>query len=234
MIHLNMKKKPTLQKTTGFTLVELLVVITIIAVLAAVSFSLATKMKKKGEAAKFVQNMRQIGAMMGVYSADNSLKIPALKAASTPAGTVDEVIWHEALMFLAYPDVDRTKIKWDVAWWEANKPFMRNPVMTATSKPKSFQPWYNGYAYNYQITARLGGYNESISPPLASFSDPSRTPLVVPFWNNRYGPADVSGKDMKSFLMENKMSVLFVDGHVETMSTSEYLSKKLDDMPKKP
>jgi len=229
-----MKKRTSLQKIPGFTLVELLVVIVIIATLAAITFSVANKMKKKGEAAKSVQNMRQIGAMMGVYSADNSLKIPALKAASTPAGTADEVLWHEALLFLAYPDVNRAKIKWDIPWWEANKPFMWNPVMTATSKPKKFSPWFNGYAYNYQITARLGGWNDSISPNLASFSDPSRTPFVVPFWNTRYSPADVSGNDMKSFLTDNKMSVLFVDGHVETMTTREYFSRKLDDMPKRP
>jgi len=39
---------------------------------------------------------------------------------------------------------------------------------------------------------------------------------------------------MKSFLIEDKMPVLFIDGHVENMTTREYLSKRLDDMPKRP
>lgn len=229
-----MTKKHTLQKTAGFTLVELLVVITIIAVLAAVAFTLGPKMKKRGEFAKSVQNLRQIGSMMGVYSSDNSLKIPALKVAADPLGPVEEVLWHEALLFLAYPDVDKTKIKWDTSWWDANKPFLRNPLMTATSKPKAFKPWFNGYSYNYRITANLGGFSESFSPPLTSITDPARTPFVVPFWNTRYTPADVAGADMKSFLVDNKMSVLFVDGHIEAMTTREYLSRKLDEMPKKP
>ncbi len=234
MISLNMKKNPALKKNTGFTLVELLVVIVIIAALAAVAFTMTTRMKRRSEAAKSIQNMRQIGSMVGVYSADNSLKIPALKVAGDPPGGAGEVLWHEALLFLAYPDVDRTKIKWDTAWWDTNKPFMRNPVMTATSKPKAFRPWFNGYSYNYQITAKLGGYNESISPSLSSFSDPARTPFVVPFWNTRYTTADVSGNDMKNFLQDGKMSVLFVDGHVESIAPSEYLSRKLDELPKKP
>lgn len=229
-----MKKNHPFQKTPGFTLVELLVVIVIIATLAAISFSVATRMKKKGESAKSVQNMRQIGALVGVYSADNSLKIPASEVKLDPAGTTGDVIWHEALLYLAFPDVDKSKIKWGVSWWNSTRPFMRNPVMTATSKPRAFSPWFCGYAYNYQITARLGAYNESFSPSLGAFSDPARTPLVVPFSNRFYKASDLTGADMKSFLVDNKMPVLFVDGHVETMPPSEYLSRKLDDQPRKP
>jgi len=231
---LNMKKNHTLQRTGGFTLVELLVVITIIAALAAVAFTVGPRMKRRADAAKSTQNMRQIGAVAGVFSADNSMKLPALVLPSVPAGTTAEVLWHEGLLFLTYPDVDKSKIKWDTAWWNTNNPFMRNPVMTATSKPKPFKPWFNGYSYNYRITANLGAYSESFMPALASISDPARTPFVVPFWNTRYSPADVAGADMKSFLVDNKMSVLFVDGHVENMTPSEYLSRKLDEMPRKP
>ncbi|MBC8128673.1 MAG: type II secretion system protein [Gloeobacteraceae cyanobacterium ES-bin-144] len=230
-----MKQKPSsLRPTLGFTLVEMLVVITIIASLAAIAFTVGPKMKKRGDSAKSIQNMRQIGAMVGVYTADNSMKIPALKVESVPPGGVEDVLWHEGLLFLAYPDVERSKIKWDTAWWNANQPFLRNPVMTATSKPKAFKPWFNGYAYNYQITAKLGNYKEDFSPSLSSISEPERTPFVVPFWNTRYGTGDISGTDMKSFLVDKKMSVLFVDGHVEAMTPKDYLARKLNEMPKKP
>jgi prepilin-type N-terminal cleavage/methylation domain-containing protein/prepilin-type processing-associated H-X9-DG protein len=229
-----MKTNPRLKNRQAFTLVELLVVIVIIAALAAITFSLAARMKKKGEAAKSIRNLRQIGTMTGVYAADNSMKIPALKGASNPPGSVDEVLWHEALLFMAYPDVDRAKIKWSTPWWKSNKPFLMNPLMTDTSRPKAFSPWFNGYAYNYQITARLGAYDEGVSPSMASFSEPTRTPFVVPYWNTRYATKDIAGNDMKSFLVDNRMSVLFVDGHVENMKPDEYLSRKLDDMPKRP
>jgi prepilin-type N-terminal cleavage/methylation domain-containing protein/prepilin-type processing-associated H-X9-DG protein len=229
-----MKKNRTRQTNVGFTLVELLVVITIIAALASVAFTLGPKMKRRGEAAKSIQNMRQIGAMVGIYSADNSLKLPASQVKLDPPGGIGDVIWHEALLYLAYPDVDKSKIKWDIPWWNSTQPFMRNPVMTATSKPRAFKPWFCGYAYNYQITARLGGYDDNFSPSLASFPEPARSPLVAPFSNRFYKASDLAGADMKAFLVDNKMPVLFVDGHVENMSPSEYISRKLDDMPKKP
>jgi len=229
-----MKKHAALPKNAGFTLVELLVVMAIIAVLASVAFTMGPKMKKRGEAAKSIQNMRQIGAMAGIYCADNSMKLPASEVKLDPAGTIGDTIWHEALLYLAYPDVDKSKIKWDIPWWNSTQPFMRNPVMTATSKPRAFKPWFCGYAYNYQITAKLGGYNDNFSPPLASFSEPARTPLVAPFSNRFYKASDLTGADMKAFLVDNKMPVLFVDGHVESMSPSEYVSRKLDEMPKKP
>ena len=60
----------------AFTLVELLVVITIVAVLAAVLFSLATNVRKKASSAISVANLRQVGAAIASYAGDNSTTLP--------------------------------------------------------------------------------------------------------------------------------------------------------------
>jgi prepilin-type N-terminal cleavage/methylation domain-containing protein len=56
----------------AFTVVELLVVITIIAVLAALLFSLSSRMQNKASSAISVSNLRQIGAAIAAYATENS------------------------------------------------------------------------------------------------------------------------------------------------------------------
>jgi prepilin-type processing-associated H-X9-DG protein len=38
---------------------------------------------------------------------------------------------------------------------------------------------------------------------------------------------------MKDFLIDGKVPILFVDGHVETISPKDYMARKLDDLPRK-
>jgi prepilin-type N-terminal cleavage/methylation domain-containing protein len=72
-----MKTQKTSQNSrAAFTLVELLVVITIVAVLAGLLFPLATGMQKKASSAISVANLRQIGAAIGAYAADNNSTLP--------------------------------------------------------------------------------------------------------------------------------------------------------------
>ncbi len=55
----------------GFTLIELLVVIAIIAILAAILFPVFLSVKKRGQAAQCISNMRQIGIAHGMYMDDD-------------------------------------------------------------------------------------------------------------------------------------------------------------------
>lgn len=62
----------------AFTLIELLVVIAIIAILAALAFPLANRMIAAGHTGKATANLRQIGALMASYTADNNNCLPVL------------------------------------------------------------------------------------------------------------------------------------------------------------
>ena len=56
----------------GFTLIEILVTITIIISLAGMTFMVASRAKQSALAAKTINNLREIGACSGLYMAENN------------------------------------------------------------------------------------------------------------------------------------------------------------------
>lgn len=245
-----MKRKPTsIRPSAGFTLVELLVVIVIIGALAALAMTMTGKMKTRADAAKSVMNMRQIGSAVGVYMADNSNNLPAgREEAQDASGTwVEGLHWHQNLLLLTNPGMDLEKMR-DEAWWNANKPFVKNPLANANSLPKPFMPWWPGYALNLQIVSNLGlgggdwkaggGGPQTKRVNLSMIPEPQKTPLVSPRGDWLYYTNDLLEAGIKGFLVDGKLPILFVDGHVETMTPNEYVlprpkGRDLGNFPKK-
>jgi prepilin-type N-terminal cleavage/methylation domain-containing protein len=78
-----MKSHPS--RLPGFTLVEMLVVITIIVVLATLSFTGVTQFIKRAAAVKDTSTLRQISTCINMYAADNNDLVPGpLFAGQTP------------------------------------------------------------------------------------------------------------------------------------------------------
>jgi prepilin-type processing-associated H-X9-DG protein/prepilin-type N-terminal cleavage/methylation domain-containing protein len=67
---------PSRSRLSAFTLVELLAVIAILAILMALLFPALGKMHEKTNTTKCVGNLRQIGALVGIYVADNDGYLP--------------------------------------------------------------------------------------------------------------------------------------------------------------
>lgn len=75
--------------TRGFTLIELLVVIAIIAILASLAMPAVGPMIERGRSAKCAGNLRQIGAAVQQYVAENDYRFPAIE--TTPPSLPPEV-----------------------------------------------------------------------------------------------------------------------------------------------
>jgi prepilin-type N-terminal cleavage/methylation domain-containing protein len=91
----------------GFTLVELLVVITIIVVLAAVGFPTMSKMRASADQTKCMEQLREWGVILGTYASENDGKVEFSRW--EPIGT-DPTRVSVYLPYMTSSDVDVTTI----------------------------------------------------------------------------------------------------------------------------
>ena len=83
-------------RTSAFTLIELLTVIAVIGILAAILIPVIGNVRQKADEATCLNNLRQIGAAMGLYQSDHKGVFPAAVEDWTgPAG--QRGLWFEQL-----------------------------------------------------------------------------------------------------------------------------------------
>ena len=127
-------------KRTGFTLVEILVVIAIIGVLAALLFGVYSRVREKGRSASCQSNLRQIALAMQQYVGDNDGVFPPIFV------TVDK-------------DTPNSK---SYDWDELINPYIKSRAIFYCPTNKAESSWVYtggnvaGYAYNFLDLNRWG------------------------------------------------------------------------------
>lgn len=71
-----MMKTDRPRNTSGFTLIEVLVVITIIVILVAIAVPVLGSVRKKASSVHSISNLRQIASSMGMYANDHANRLP--------------------------------------------------------------------------------------------------------------------------------------------------------------
>jgi len=226
-----MTQRLSLRLRGGFTLIELLVTLLATALLASLIFSVSSSVLAQSRQAQCLAHMRQLGAVLLQYPADNNGSlIPALADTSSSGGTP----WYSILDTLGVlPGKPTTAGTWngrknsimvcparkDAPLWNGN-----SAGATLHFGMNQFPGFLNrtgkaGTAYEAQYGARYG------SPKLARIVQPGRTMLIGEVTQTYNVQTTESDKNAYMHPQVGAgMNLIFYDGH------GEYFKGRLPDL----
>jgi prepilin-type N-terminal cleavage/methylation domain-containing protein/prepilin-type processing-associated H-X9-DG protein len=212
------RMKPNFKTTIGFTLVELLIVIAIIAILAALLFPVLSTAKAKARRTTCLNNLRQINAGLRMYSDDSGDKTPS---AGSPTVRTYRQFMKSYVGLEGQPSERDTLFACPAdLFYYSDVAYVPQSYHAQTNSEFSSY-WFNGgnlqpttNSHNRPQRPGIAGRN------LASIKNPDKTVLIAesaafwPFsWHEPRRRTQVWWQD--AAYNDSKNMVSFVDGHVK-------------------
>jgi len=221
-------------KRRGFTLIEILLVIAIIAVLAAILFPVFASVREKGRQISCVSNLHQLGLAVQLYAQDSDDILPL---GGDPIDTQTELwkiaasgkYWALAQQLPPLPKVLGPYAAGNGVWRCPSDTGFDVPDLDGEIALPAHPSSYEAYGCSYSYHTGLAFRQETIAG-MASY-DPqlpytehgaSEINLLWDMSGDWHGRNDASGK---------RFNVLMGDGHVKAMTydaLSETFQRKLD------
>jgi prepilin-type N-terminal cleavage/methylation domain-containing protein len=209
-----MERRPVSSRRGAFTLIELLVVIAIIAILAGMLLPALAKAKERGQRAKCLSNLRQVGIASTMYAGENDDRFIPADGGRQPIAT----------------DVNTSLKAWETVGLNINT--NANVIWTCPNRPTLPAPnrndtrqWGLGYQYYGGVTNWTNNKRPtapSASPIKASTAKPTWM-LAADFvckwdgkWFDPLTPADSGFANLQAHKARNGLpeggNQVFVDG----------------------
>ncbi|OGV50325.1 MAG: hypothetical protein A2017_15265 [Lentisphaerae bacterium GWF2_44_16] len=209
-----------------FTLVELLIVISIIAILAAMLLPALKKARQKGQEIICRSNEKQIGTAFEMYGGDNNGCAPPYSAA-VYAG-YDDILWSTWIWPYIYGEKENASLGVPGYKNQYKNHLRRGTVFYCPSwdgKPDTDHTnWYCSYGYNFCFAPGLSGVHFTKSPKnWKALVKPSMISMVMDSSASQayYGETIYIQRGARH--IGNSVNVLYADLHAGT--------KKYVDIP---
>lgn len=159
----------------GFTLIELLVVIAIIAILAGLLLPALSKAKAKGAQVYCLNDLKQLGYGMTMYTGDNNDVFPGTASRGTYGYHKEDWIYWRTNTAL-YPSINQSPIAAHLGTMASN--LFRCPLDKDNSERKPLDDGANG-AYNYSYSLNSHDLQGGGNPGMASIFDSGAHPFKL-------------------------------------------------------
>ncbi|MEM7145763.1 MAG: prepilin-type N-terminal cleavage/methylation domain-containing protein [Verrucomicrobiota bacterium] len=113
----------------GFTVTELVVVVAIVAILAAVAVPVYQGVAARGRAAHCMGNLRQIGIALNLYLGDHDMTMPVLVAARGEGDDEKPSLDTELADYVSGPEVFRCAGDFDRIWETTGTSYFWNSLL---------------------------------------------------------------------------------------------------------
>ncbi|MDP0496570.1 MAG: prepilin-type N-terminal cleavage/methylation domain-containing protein [Verrucomicrobiota bacterium JB024] len=226
---------PGYRSVGGFTLVELLAVIAVIGLLAAILIPTITAVRQSMNVAQASSDVRQLAGAVSLYTVENDGDYPVGYANIPQEGTNYERaghVWYEATGRILYPGIREAVDSLKPWMWRFYPTGYENTVYMSPSAESDHSSIVPSYAYNDTLVGKVGGMRK-----LALFFSPAETVMLADCsgashslstssestqLNARHGASNPYARDGKAI-------VAYLEGHIQVLTAEE--CTELNDDP---
>ncbi|HWL53961.1 MAG TPA: prepilin-type N-terminal cleavage/methylation domain-containing protein [Chthoniobacteraceae bacterium] len=242
--------------TAGFTLPELLGVFAVVGILLALLAPAFSRMRKSGQAAQCIANLRQLSVACTTYALDHDGFLPPCSAQNLKRNSTDTYavnLWYQYLQHADVTRLDRNGVLPNENYVD-NDP-KKLTVYNCPANPYRTSEWKTpSYAYNLYIGGKI---NPTENPPLSlrvrlgNLEQAARTILFVDAGVRQVGTPTSGAKGPSTILYyytafggdfrwENSVNfdlhggranIVMADGHAESLRAADVKQRATEKPP---